>query len=89
MRGLISPLHLGNLYAAVFYDQACEDVGDLDAQFAAGEFEPLLSWLTEKVYRQGMRYGSNDLSKKVTGKPLGHEPLVDHLTRKYEMLYGL
>lgn len=80
---------LGNLYAALLFDRAREEVGDLDAQFEAGEFGPLLAWLTDKVYRQGMRYYSNDLAIQVTGKPLSHEPLMGHLTRKYEALYGI
>ena len=80
---------LGNLYAALLFDQAREELGDLDAQFEAGEFAPLLTWLTEKVYRQGMRYYSNDLAIEVTGKPLSHEALIAHLTQKYEALYGI
>lgn len=80
---------LGNLYGAQFFDTAREEVGDLDAQFEAGEFEPLKSWLTEKIYRQGMRYLPAELAVEVTGKPLSHEPLVNHLTTKYSGLYGL
>ncbi|MBK35031.1 MAG: carboxypeptidase M32 [Gemmatimonadetes bacterium] len=80
---------LGNLYAAALFDQAGKDLGDLDAQFEAGEFGPLLQWLTTKVYNQGMRYYSNDLSMVITGTPLSHEPLIGHLTRKYETLYGI
>ena len=80
---------LGNLYGAQFFDTAREEVGDLDAQFEAGEFEPLKSWLTEKIYRHGMRYLPAELAVEVTGKPLSHEPLVNHLTTKYSGLYGL
>jgi carboxypeptidase Taq len=80
---------LGNLYGAQFFDTAREEVGDLDAQFAAGEFEPLKSWLTEKVYLQGMRYLPVDLVQEITGKPLSHAPLMRHLTTKYSTLYGL
>jgi len=80
---------LGNLYGAQFFDTAREEVGDLDAQFAAGEFEPLKSWLTEKVYLQSMRYLPVDLVQEITGKPLSHAPLMRHLTTKYSTLYGL
>ena len=80
---------LGNLYAAQFFEQAREDVGDLDAQFAEGNFEPLKNWLTEKIYLQGQRYRANDLVEEVTGKPLSHEPLMRHLKAKYEPLYGI
>ncbi len=80
---------LGNLYGAQFCDTATDELGDLDAQFAAGDFGPLKSWCTEKIYRQGMRYLPNELVKEVTGKPLSHEPLVRHLRLKYSELYGL
>jgi carboxypeptidase Taq len=80
---------LGNLYGAQFFETAQEEVGDLDSQFAAGEFQPLRAWLTENIYQQGMRYFSNDLAIEVTGRPLSHVPLVEHLTRKYSDLYGL
>ena len=80
---------LGNLYAAQFFEQARQDVGDLDAQFAEGVFEPLKNWLTEKIYSQGQRYRANELIEVVTGKPLSHEPLMRHLRAKYEPLYGI
>ena len=32
---------LGNLYAAQFFEQARKDVGNLDEQFAKGEFAPM------------------------------------------------
>jgi carboxypeptidase Taq len=80
---------LGNLYGAQFFETAREEVGDLDAQFTAGEFAPLKNWLTEKIYRQGKRYLPADLAVEVTGRPLSHVPLVEHITRKYSELYGL
>lgn len=80
---------LGNLYAAQFFEQAREDVGDLNAQFAEGNFEPLKNWLTDKIYSQGQRYRAGDLVEVVTGKPLTHAPLMRHLHAKYESLYGI
>ena len=59
----------GNLYAAQFFEQARQEVGDLDTQFAEGVFEPLKNWLTEKIYSQGQRYRANELIEVVTGKP--------------------
>lgn len=80
---------LGNLYAAQFFERAGEDVGDLNAQFAEGQFEPLKNWLTKKIYSQGQRHRASDLVEVVTGKPLIHEPLMRHLRAKYEPLYGI
>ena len=80
---------LGNLYAAQFFDTAREEVGALEAQFAKGEFDPLREWLTDRIYRQGKRYLRAELGETVTGKPLSHQPLLNHLTQKYATVYGL
>ncbi|HQK23071.1 MAG TPA: hypothetical protein PLM66_09275 [Candidatus Latescibacteria bacterium] len=46
-------------------------------------------WLKEKIHRQGMRYRTNELVEKVTGRPLSHEPLMRHLKNKLAPLYGV
>ncbi len=80
---------LGNLYAAQFFAQARADLGDLDGQFARGEFAPLLGWLREKIHRHGQRYRARDLVLAVTGEPLHHRFLVEHLRAKFGPLYGV
>ncbi|HYL79244.1 MAG TPA: carboxypeptidase M32, partial [Candidatus Acidoferrum sp.] len=79
---------LGNLYAAQFFDQARNDLGDLEAQFSRGEFVPLQAWLTAKIHRLGQRHRAPDLVVAVTGRPLSPRPLLDHLRSKYALLYG-
>jgi len=80
---------LGNLYAAQFFEPARKDVGDLDGQFARGEFAPLLGWLRKNIHSQGKRYTPPELVKRVTGKPLSAEPLLAHLRRKASEIYGV
>jgi carboxypeptidase Taq len=89
MIGYFPTYTLGNLYAAQFFAQAREELGDLDAQFAAGEFSPLRNWLAGKIYHQGMRCRAGELVEQVTGKPLSHAPLVDYLKAKFKPLYGI
>ena len=79
---------LGNLYAAQFFEQADKDLGGLDAQFARGDFAPLLGWLRKNIHQHGKRYRAGELVKRVTGKELSPEPLLAHLRRKAE-LYGV
>ncbi len=79
---------LGNLYAAQFFEQATKDLGDLDAQFARGEFQPLLRWLTENVHHHGRRYTARQLVKRVTGRDLSAEPLLNHLRGKAAEFYA-
>ena len=80
---------LGNLYGAQFYAKAESELGDLESEFAAGRFCGLKDWLTERIYRQGMRLLPKDLVQEVTGTSLSHVPLVAHLESKYSRLYGI
>ncbi|HYE20754.1 MAG TPA: carboxypeptidase M32 [Tepidisphaeraceae bacterium] len=80
---------LGNLYAAQFFEQARADLGDLDSQFAAGQFAPLLGWLRTHIHSQGKRYTPARLVKQVTGKPLSAEPLLRHLRSRAAEVYGV
>lgn len=80
---------LGNMYAAQLFEQARADLGDLDAQFARGEFAPLKGWLVEHVHRHGRRYRPSALIERITGRPPSPEPLVRHLRTKYGELYGV
>jgi carboxypeptidase Taq len=80
---------LGNLYAAQLMDRARQDLGDLDADFRAGEFGRLKTWLNDKVHRPGQRYRPRDLCRRITGKPLTHQPLLAYLRKKYTPLYGI
>jgi carboxypeptidase Taq len=80
---------LGNLYAAQFFEAARREMPELDASFAAGRFDPLLTWLNRKIHQQGMRHPAATLCELVTGAPLSPEPLMRHLEGKLRPLYGL
>jgi carboxypeptidase Taq len=80
---------LGNLYASQFFEQARKDLGDIDGQFAHGEFSILLGWLRKNIHRQGQKYSAGELVKKITGKELSAEPLLRHLRTKASELYGV
>jgi carboxypeptidase Taq len=89
MLGYFPTYALGNMYAAQLFTAARKAVGDLDSQFAKGEFAPLRNWLKENVHRLGRRYMPGPLVERITGQPLSHQPLVGHLKAKFEPLYGL
>ncbi len=80
---------LGNLYAAQLFARARRELGDLEAMFRRGEFRPLLEWLRAKIHREGQRHRAADLVKAVTGEPLNHRYLLDHLRGKFGPLYGI
>jgi carboxypeptidase Taq len=87
--GYFPTYSLGNLYAAQFFGQACQELGDLDDLFRKGQFEPLREWLRSNIHQHGRRYTPEELVKKITGKPLSHAALISHLRGKFGALYGL
>lgn len=80
---------LGNMNAAQLFIAARRDLGDLDAAFARGEFQPLKEWLNAKIHRRGKLLRASRLVEDVTGSPLSHRPLMQHLHAKFDELYGL
>jgi len=80
---------LGNMYAAQFFAAAQQELGNLQAMFTRGEFQPLKEWLNENIHRRGKQYRADRLVEVVTGKGLSQEPLVAHLHGKFDELYGL
>lgn len=87
--GYFPTYSLGNLYAGQFFAKAEEELGDLQAAFAKGEFAELLAWLRKNIHEAGQRYSPSQLVERVTGKPLSHEPLLAQLRAKYGELYRL
>lgn len=87
--GYFPTYSLGNLYAGQFFEQAAADLGDLEAMFARGEFQPLLEWLRTNIHQRGQCYPAAELVEKVTGRPLSDGPLIRQLRAKLAPLYGL
>lgn len=77
---------LGNVMAAQFYAAAADDLGDLDGQIAAGDFAPLLAWLSERVHRFGRAKPVAALVRDATGRDLDAGPYLAYLERKYDAL---
>ncbi len=79
---------LGNLYSAQFFNKAKADLGDVDAQFASGDYKQIREWLRTNIHEHGARYRATDLVKVVTGDALDHKPLIAYMNKKYGEIYG-
>lgn len=80
---------LGNLYAAQFWEKINQDIRDLPARVARGDFAPLLTWLRENIHVHGRRYRAADLCRHVTGKPLSADPFMRYIEGKIRPIYGV
>jgi carboxypeptidase Taq len=80
---------LGNIFSALFYNEALKAHPDIPAQIKRGEFETLHSWLTQNIYRHGSKFTANELIERVTGGPLTIDPYIAYLKQKFGEMYNL
>jgi carboxypeptidase Taq len=81
--GYFPTYQLGNVASVQIWQRARAELGDVEEQFARGEFAPLREWLREHVYRHGSRYPPRDLLQRVTGSDLDPEPYLAYLRTKF------
>jgi carboxypeptidase Taq len=81
--GYFPTYQLGNIISLQIWERARADLGDLEEQFARGEFGPLREWLREHIYRHGSIYPPRELLQRVTGSELDLEPYLEYLHTKF------
>jgi carboxypeptidase Taq len=74
--------------SAQLFKKAAADIGDLDEQFRAGQFSPLLDWLRENVHRFGRSRSADSILRTVTDQGLTAAPWLAYIRKKYADLYG-
>jgi carboxypeptidase Taq len=81
--GYFPTYQLGNVMSVQIWRRAESELGDLEAQFAQGEFAALREWLKENVYRHGSRYPPQELLRRVTGSEIDVGPYLEYLRAKF------
>ncbi|HMB92023.1 MAG TPA: carboxypeptidase M32 [Rhodothermales bacterium] len=79
---------LGNLMSAQLFDQARQDLPNLEDQIAAGQFDSLLHWLRTHIHHHGRKIEALDLLKQVTNEELSAEPWLAYIREKYSGIYA-
>lgn len=80
---------LGNVISVQLWNRALGDLGDLEDQFARGEFAPLREWLGECVHRWGRALTPAELLQRAVGSPLDPQQYLAYLRRKLEEVHGV
>jgi len=80
---------LGNLYGAMFWQTARQDLPDLDNQMATGDLTPLLQWLRTNIHERGSILTAGDLCREVTGQNLTADHFIAYLETKFGALQTL
>ena len=81
--GYFPTYQVGNVMSVQIWERARADLGDVEEQFARGEFVALREWLREHVYRFGRRYEPQELLRRVTGSGLDSAPYLSYLRNKF------
>ncbi len=79
---------LGNLYASMFFQQACQDISALETEIQRGHLLSLKDWLNRNIHQYGRQYSSTDLLHRITGRALSVEPFLSYLQTKIGDIYG-
>jgi carboxypeptidase Taq len=81
--GYFPTYQLGNVISVQIWEVARRELGDLEDQFARGEFGQLREWLREHIYRHGSIYPPRELLERLTGSQLDPEPYLNYLQTKF------
>ena len=75
---------LGNVISIQLWERAVSELGDLEAQFEAGEFDELREWLRANVHHWGRTFAPSELLELSVGGPLDAAPYLAYLRGKLE-----
>ena len=89
MMGYFPTYALGNIISAQIWEKINQELPDLEAMIGQGNFQPLLAWLSEKIYRHGSKFEPKELIAKVTGSGIEATPYINYLENKYKDIYNL
>ncbi len=74
---------LGTVMSVQIWQQAAEDIGDLEDQIERGEFGALREWLGEHVHRRGRKFSPQETLRRATGSTIDAKPYLEYLDSKY------
>ncbi len=79
---------LGNLMSTQLFDQAQQDLTNLNEQIRNGEFADLLNWLKTNIHQYGRKLEAGQILQRVTGEKLNSQSWLAYVKEKYGEIYG-
>jgi len=80
---------LGNLYSVQLFNQAKNELPNLEERISNGQLLDLKEWLNKNVHEYGKLYSAKDLVKKITGETLNPEYFIKYLKEKFGLIYNV
>lgn len=78
---------LGNLLSAHFFTAFAKEHPDWEKRTGLGDLGFIREWLKTNIHSWGRTYDTEELAKKVTGKPFSETAYCNYLKKKYADLY--
>ena len=88
MFGYFPSYSIGSAYASQIYAAMQKEL-DVPALVKEGKLQPVIDWLTEKIYRFGCMKKPGELIGNACGAPFDPTYYTDYLKDKYCAIYGL
>ncbi|MDO4544242.1 MAG: carboxypeptidase M32 [Clostridia bacterium] len=79
---------IGSAYAAQLLSVMEEEM-DVFAQVKSGDLQPIIDWLTCRIYKFGCLKKPGELIEQACGKPFDPQYYIDYLTKKFTEVYKL
>ena len=86
--GYFPTYSLGTAYSAQILDSMRKEL-DFDQLLRNNDLEPILNWLSERIYQFGSLKKPGTYVPDITGKPFTAKYYTDYLKEKYTKLYDL
>lgn len=78
---------IGSAYAAQIMAAMAKDV-NVQASVAAGKLQPILDWLTDRIWKYGMLKTPGELIEIACGAEFDPKYYIDYITEKFSSIYG-
>jgi len=74
---------IGNLYAAMLWEQLRRDLPNVDDALARGDLAPVTDWLRREVHAHGARETAGAMIVRITGQPLSAASFLGYVEAKF------
>lgn len=81
--GYFPTYSLGAMTAAQIFEAAKKAHPEIPGALARGDFSTLMQWLQKNVHAWGSFYSTDELLRRVTGRPLDPQSFMTHLKSRY------
>lgn len=80
---------LGTIYDGMYLEAMEKELGSVDDILAQGRIREITGWLNEKIHRNGSRYTSKEVIRRLCGQEISARPIIRYFKEKYTRIYQL